>query len=271
MLLTFIITLGIGPQYGIFLSIGFSLLLVLFKSSRPGFAILGRLPGTAVYRSIIDHPEAICIPGIILFQFHSPIYFMNANYLKRKLIYTESLLSRHTKTEVIIVDSQAITTIDSVGLTAIKEIVDNYQENGPVICFASLTGRAEQALERAGYKQLIGEQNFFPRLHDAIHAALSGEIRRQQEPSTEPLPTTKKVELPSSSSTSFFGKIASVVKGKKEYGKEDDMSEDVTGDGGAGGVGLGGDMGPEASESSEKSSSEDSSESSQDQVALEAT
>jgi len=271
MLLTFIITLGIGPQYGIFISIGLSLLLVLFKSSRPGFAILGRLPGTAVYKSILDFPDAICIPGIVLFQFHSPIYFMNATYLKKKLIYTETLLSRNgTRTEAIIIDAQAITSVDSAGLTIIKDIVEYYNARNTVICFASFTVRSEQALRRAGLQTIIGESNFYPRLHDAIRAALNQELRTATPaPAVDLMPVEEHVDIPEDSAhTSFFGKITSAVKYPKRKTEEKiDHSSDVEDTMAIGGVGGLGSTGPGDSTSSDKSSSADSSES-PDHVAL---
>jgi len=261
MLLTFIITLGIGPQYGIFISIGLSLLLVLFKSSRPGFAILGRLPGTAVYKSILDFPDAICIPGIVLFQFHSPIYFMNATYLKKKLMYTETLLSRNgTRTEAIIIDAQAITSVDSAGLTIIKDIVEYYNARNTVVCFASFTVRSEQALRRAGLHLIIGEKNLFPRLHDAIRAALNKELHTvTPAPAVDIKPAEEHIVIPEDSAhTSFFGKITSAVNYPKRKTEEKlDHSSDGEALGGVGGLGG---TGPGGS-SSDKSSTDDSSES----------
>uniref|UniRef100_A0A6B2L0D9 STAS domain-containing protein n=1 Tax=Arcella intermedia TaxID=1963864 RepID=A0A6B2L0D9_9EUKA len=202
MMITFFVTLGIGPQFGIFISVVLSLLLVLFRSSRPGFAILGRLPGTAVYRSIVDYPEAICIPGIILFQFHSPIYFMNAIYLKRKLAYTENILSTHHKTSSIIIDAQAITSVDSVGINVLREIVKTYKEKGIEIFFSALAGRAEKALSRAGLREQIGDDHFFPRLHDAIRFILTNQViqaTQSRAPQT-PQPAEKRpflIDIPS--------------------------------------------------------------------------
>eukprot|EP01124_Arcella_intermedia_P026790 TRINITY_DN5120_c0_g1_i1.p1 TRINITY_DN5120_c0_g1~~TRINITY_DN5120_c0_g1_i1.p1 ORF type:complete len:901 (-),score=194.52 TRINITY_DN5120_c0_g1_i1:38-2740(-) len=260
MLITFIITLGIGPQYGIFLSIFLSLLLVLFKSSRPGFAILGRLPGTAVYRSIIDFPEAICVPGIVLFQYHSPIYFMNATYFKRKLIFMESLLTRHTKTEVIIIDAQAITSIDSVGLSMIKEVVETFQKRNVTVCFAAITGRAESALERAGIKGIVGEKNFFPRLHDAIRAAMNNEL---QPPNVAPMENVEIVELPTlkKKKGSFFGKI-SKKDGKVVIEEAHDDQEEQAGDG----TEEGDEKEDSPNPSNKSSDSSDSSSSSDDKV-----
>jgi MFS superfamily sulfate permease-like transporter len=187
MLVTFLVTLGIGPQFGIFISIGLSLSLVLFRSSRPGFAILGRVVGTDVYRSIIDYPEAVCIPGIICFQFQSPVYFMNAAYMRKSLIDAELLLSKNTPTEAIIIDAQAITYIDSVGLTSFDEIIKYFHERNIVISIANLTGRAELALRRSGLVDRIGEDNLFLRLHDAIRASLANRLIIPPPPDIDPL------------------------------------------------------------------------------------
>jgi len=171
----------------VFFSIGLSLSLVLFRSSRPGFAILGRVVGTEVYRSIIDYPDAVCVPGIIIFQFHSPVYFMNAGYMKKSLIDTELLLSKNTPTEAIIIDAQAVTYVDSVGLAAFDEILKYFHVKNIVITIANLTGRAELALRRSGIVDRIGEDNLFLRLHDAIRASLADRLSIPPPPDIDPL------------------------------------------------------------------------------------
>jgi hypothetical protein len=43
--------------------------------------VVGRIPGSVVYRDMDHHPQAIREAGIVIFRFDSLVYFGNANYL----------------------------------------------------------------------------------------------------------------------------------------------------------------------------------------------
>lgn len=45
-------------------------------------AVLGRLPGTTVYRNIEQYPEAYIYTGIVVVRIDAPIYFANVSYIK---------------------------------------------------------------------------------------------------------------------------------------------------------------------------------------------
>jgi sulfate transporter 4 len=45
-------------------------------------AVLGRLPGTTVYRNVIQYPDAYIYHGMIILRIDSPIYFANINFIK---------------------------------------------------------------------------------------------------------------------------------------------------------------------------------------------
>lgn len=45
-------------------------------------AVLGRLPGTTVYRNTRQYPEAYTYNGIVIVRIDSPIYFANTSYIK---------------------------------------------------------------------------------------------------------------------------------------------------------------------------------------------
>jgi len=48
----------------------------------PRTAVLGRLPGTTVYRNILQYPEAFTYNGIVVVRIDAPIYFANISYIK---------------------------------------------------------------------------------------------------------------------------------------------------------------------------------------------
>lgn len=66
---------------GVVTGVALSVLLLVYRSSQPHCAILGRIPGTKVYRSITAWPQAITTPGVVAFRFDGALFFGNAGYL----------------------------------------------------------------------------------------------------------------------------------------------------------------------------------------------
>ena len=81
----FIGTLFLGVEAGLGMSVGISLLLVIFESAYPHTAVLGRLPGTHHYRNIKQYPDAEQYDGIVLIRVDAPIYFANSQHVRDKI------------------------------------------------------------------------------------------------------------------------------------------------------------------------------------------
>lgn len=54
----FLVTIFTGVDYGLMASVGLALLIVIYESAFPHTAMLGRIPGTTVYRNIYQYPQA---------------------------------------------------------------------------------------------------------------------------------------------------------------------------------------------------------------------
>jgi sulfate transporter 1, high-affinity len=64
--------------------VALSLAKILLQVTRPRTAVLGNLPGTAIYRNIEQYPDARKVPGVLIIRVDSAIYFSNANYIKER-------------------------------------------------------------------------------------------------------------------------------------------------------------------------------------------
>uniref|UniRef100_A0A3P8SDM2 Solute carrier family 26 member 6 n=1 Tax=Amphiprion percula TaxID=161767 RepID=A0A3P8SDM2_AMPPE len=77
-LVTFISTILLNLDLGLAVSIGFSMLTVIFRTQLPHYSILGNVPGTDLYLDIEKYKEAKEIPGIKIFRSSTTIYYTNA-------------------------------------------------------------------------------------------------------------------------------------------------------------------------------------------------
>nr|XP_057939553.1 solute carrier family 26 member 6 isoform X2 [Doryrhamphus excisus] len=77
-LVTFISTILLNLDLGLAVSIGFSILTVIFRTQLPRYSILGHVPATDLYLDIDTYKEAKEIPGIKIFRSSATIYYTNA-------------------------------------------------------------------------------------------------------------------------------------------------------------------------------------------------
>ncbi|XP_061760412.1 solute carrier family 26 member 6-like [Nerophis ophidion] len=77
-LVTFTSTILLNLDLGLAVSIGFSILTVIFRTQLPHYSILGQVPATDLYLDIDTYKEAKEIPGIKIFRSSTTIYYSNA-------------------------------------------------------------------------------------------------------------------------------------------------------------------------------------------------
>lgn len=63
-----------------------SVLRLLLFVARPRTFVLGNIPNSVVYRNVEQYPNATHVPGILILEIDSPIYFANASYLRERYI-----------------------------------------------------------------------------------------------------------------------------------------------------------------------------------------
>ena len=84
MALTILLTLTLGVIAGLIAGIGTSLMLYLYRTSKPNMAIVGQIPGTQHFRNIERH-EVITDSQIVSLRMDESLYFPNARFLEDKV------------------------------------------------------------------------------------------------------------------------------------------------------------------------------------------
>ena len=103
---------------GLFIGIAMSLLLLLYRSTRPHVATLGHVPGTAAqYGDRERHPENELVPGISILRVEGELYFANADTVRGAIQAAAAGPGVHA----VVVDA---VTIPSVDVTAVRMLVE---------------------------------------------------------------------------------------------------------------------------------------------------
>ena len=168
LVLTFAATLFLGIEEGIAVGVGGSLLLLIWKSTRPHVAVLGRLPGTADYRNVARFEDAETTPGVLALRLDAQIYFGNVNFLKETLDRLEG--EQKDPLRAVVLDASGINQVDASAESAFREVLEAYRARGVRLVFADVKGPVRDVFERSGFDEDVGKDGFFFNVHDAMRA-----------------------------------------------------------------------------------------------------
>ena len=166
MLTTFIVTLAFGIEPGIMTGVLMSLGYMIYKNSRPHFAVLGQLPNSRRYRSLSRYPHALQNEAILIMRFDAQLYFANATYFKDVIF---SLVeAKGPQLRLFILDCASIHHIDSTGMQALRDIHQYLNKKTITFYLSGMIGPSRDILYKTGLRDTIGEKNHFMYIHDAV-------------------------------------------------------------------------------------------------------
>ena len=168
MMVTFLVTLGVGIEFGVLTGVILSVLQNTYLSSIPPMVELGRIPGTTYFRNVKRFRDAETKDGALMLRFDGPLYFPNAEFFKNE-IYNH-VKEREGQLEVIILDASSILTIDSTGLHAIEEVLNFLKRNEIDFYLSGVLGRVRDRFKKSGLMKRIGKENIFMINQDALKA-----------------------------------------------------------------------------------------------------
>jgi len=166
LIVTFFATLILGIEKGIGLGVVLSLVMVIYKTTKPHVAILANVSGTHFYRNVERFNNLVPNDSILIFRFDAQIYFANTNYFKDKL--EEYYLERKDQLKLIIIDGESINSIDSSGIHMLQEVISTYKNLQIEIAFTGMKGPVRDALEKGGVMEQISYHNCFMSIQEAV-------------------------------------------------------------------------------------------------------
>ncbi len=167
MLLTFVATLILGIEEGILVGVIASLTVVVYQSSRPYTAVLGRLPGSQTYKNVDRNPTAVAPEGILVLRIDASLYFANAEHVK------DRLQGARPNIRAVVLDMYPVNKLDSSALHALAEVLEVLEARAVRFYVSGAKGPVRDVLLKAGLEDRVGSANFHATIHDAVEAAQS--------------------------------------------------------------------------------------------------
>ncbi len=176
---TILITLSLGVEFGVTAGVLISVLLHLYRTSRPHMAVVGRVPGTEHYRNVLRH-EVITDDRVLTVRVDESLYFANARYLEDRIY---DLVAQRSNLEHVVLMCPAVNAVD---LSALESLEAVNERLGVIFHLSEIKGPVMDRLERSEFlKHLSGR--IFQSQHQAMCAlAAQSNPDRMNGPVSDP-------------------------------------------------------------------------------------
>ncbi|MDO6603120.1 SulP family inorganic anion transporter [Arenibacter palladensis] len=167
LLLTFLITLGVGIVEGILIGVLLSLLLMVYRTSKPHFAVLGSIKGSDYYKNISRFgDEAEVRPDLLIVRFDSQLYFGNSGYFKSELFKFINVKGRSLK--AVILNAEAINYIDASASAVLINVIEEIHNRNIEFYIAGATGPIRDIIFKSGIINSLHKEYLFVKIKEAV-------------------------------------------------------------------------------------------------------
>ncbi|MDO4683409.1 MAG: sulfate permease [Lautropia sp.] len=151
---TFGMTLVVGVEAGLMAGVGVSLMLHLYRSSRPHVAVVGQVPGTEHFRNVRRHAVRTS-PRVLGLRVDESLYFANTRFLEDRI--NEAVADQPRLQHVVLLCS-AINDIDASALASLEVIEARLREAGVRLHLSEVKGPVMDRLARSNFLERLGGQ-----------------------------------------------------------------------------------------------------------------
>lgn len=153
---TILVTLIEGVEIGVTVGVMASLLLHLYKSSKPHIAEVGEIKGTKHFRNVKRH-KVETFPSILTLRVDESLYFGNASFIEDEIFKN---LGERKELRHIILMCTAVNEIDISALEVLESINDILREQGIGFHLSEVKGPVMDCLERTPFLSALNGEVF---------------------------------------------------------------------------------------------------------------
>jgi SulP family sulfate permease len=152
---------------GLFIGIGVSLVLLLYRASRPHVAVLGRVPGDAQgWADMQRRSDLEQVPGVVVLRPEAGMFFANADHVRATIRSAAGGGGVHA----VVLDAETIPFVDVTAAEALARVRDELRRDGVELLLARDIGQVRDVLARSGEE---GDRRVavYRRVSEAVAAA----------------------------------------------------------------------------------------------------
>lgn len=148
--------LFMGVEIGIVMGVSLSLLLFLWRTSRPHSAVVGQLPGSEHFRNI-ERFNVIQSDTVLSLRVDESLYFPNARYLEERII---ELMVDYPDCQHLVLMCSGVNLIDASALDSLEAIAERLTAAQVQLHLSEVKGPVMDQLRRSDFLNEFGGQVF---------------------------------------------------------------------------------------------------------------
>ena len=173
----------LGTLQGILVAIVVSLVALAQQAASPAVHVLGRKPGTNVFRPRSpEHPEDETFPGLLLLRIEGRIFFLNAARIGEKI----QPLLEELKPNTVILDMRGVFDLEYTALKALTEAEERMRQRGVRVWLVGLAPAVLATVQRSSLGQTLGREGMHFNLEIAIQKYLAAAAVRPEPATSSP-------------------------------------------------------------------------------------
>lgn len=156
-LLTFLAVLGVGIEKGILIGVTSTIVLYLWRTSRPHMVVVGRVPHTEHFRNVQRH-DVETLPHVLMLRIDESLYFANAKHIEDFVLCAaaEQLELRH-----LVLICNAVNFIDASALETLADLRTQIQDAGIQLYLTEVKGPVLDQLAVTDFLKQLGQDRVF--------------------------------------------------------------------------------------------------------------
>jgi SulP family sulfate permease len=153
---------------GLFIGIGVSILLIVYRASRPHVAVLGEEPDTQRWVDVRRHPDAESDTDVLVVRPEAELFYANADNV-------HAAITGHITdgTSAVVLDLATVPSIDVTAAEMLLGLSDDLTSRGVRLAIAREAGQVGDLLQQAGARALV--DNVYASVDSAVQALAEDE------------------------------------------------------------------------------------------------
>lgn len=168
LLATAVGVVALGVEVGILMGVALSLAVLVWRSSHPHMAVVGRVPGTEHFRNVERHAVQT-VPGLLALRVDESLFFANATVVEDRV---EALLTRDPSVRRVLLIFSAVNQIDSTALGVLTELERSLAIRGIEFMLAEVKGPVMDRLRSTELGRRLQGKVFL-----SVHAAFEDAVQ----------------------------------------------------------------------------------------------
>ena len=147
---------ALGTLKGIIVAIVISLVALAYQVADPPVYVLGRKPGTNVFRPLSkEHPDDETFPGLLLLRLEGRVFFANAEHIAEKI--NKSI--DETKPRVVAIDFSAVPDLEYSALKALSKGEKKQRVRGILLWLVGLNPGVLRVVQNSELGEVLGRES----------------------------------------------------------------------------------------------------------------